>query len=69
MVGYKGRFKDDPVYGTDRIGELTSMWSDHEIGRVIQAFDDLVFPALFKRLELNLAAHGRHQRRQVSNPR
>ena len=33
MVGYKGRFKDDPVYGTDRIGELTSMWSDHEIGR------------------------------------
>ena len=33
MVGYKGRFKDDPVYGTDRIGELTSIWSDHEIGR------------------------------------
>jgi hypothetical protein len=33
MVGYKGRFKDDPVYGTDRMGELTSMWSDHEIGR------------------------------------
>lgn len=33
MVGYKGQFKRDPVYGTDRIGELTSMWSDHEIGR------------------------------------
>ena len=33
MVGYKGRFKDDPVYDTDRIGELTSMWSDHRIGR------------------------------------
>ena len=33
MVGYKGRFKDDPVYGTDRIGELTSIWSDHLIGR------------------------------------
>ena len=33
MVGYKGRFKDDPVYGTGRMGELTSMWSDHEIGR------------------------------------
>jgi hypothetical protein len=33
MVGYKGRFKSDPVYGTDRIGELTSMWSDREIGR------------------------------------
>ena len=33
MVGYKGRFKDDPVYDTDRIGELTSIWSDHLIGR------------------------------------
>ena len=29
MVGYKGRFKDDPVYDTERIGELTSIWSDH----------------------------------------
>jgi hypothetical protein len=33
MIGYKGYFKKDPVYGTERIGELTSMWSDHEIGR------------------------------------
>lgn len=33
MVGYKGRFKDDPVYDTDRVGELTSIWSDHLIGR------------------------------------
>lgn len=33
MVGYKGSFKKDPVYGTDRIGELTAMWSDKEIGR------------------------------------
>ena len=33
MTGYKGRFKDDPVYDTDRMGELTSMWSDHRIGR------------------------------------
>jgi hypothetical protein len=33
MVGYKGRLKDDPVYGTDRVAELTSMWSDHLIGR------------------------------------
>ncbi|MCU1369926.1 MAG: hypothetical protein JWO77_1120 [Ilumatobacteraceae bacterium] len=33
MVGYKGFFKNDPVYGTDRIGELTAMWSDKEIGR------------------------------------
>jgi hypothetical protein len=33
MVGYKGQFKNDPVYGTDRVGELTSIWSDHLIGR------------------------------------
>jgi hypothetical protein len=33
MVGYKGRFKDDPVFGTDRVHELTSMWSDHLIER------------------------------------
>jgi hypothetical protein len=33
MIGYKGRFKEDPVFGTDRVGELTSMWSDHLIGR------------------------------------
>jgi len=33
MVGYKGQFKDDPVYDTDRMSELTSIWSDHLIGR------------------------------------
>ncbi len=33
MVGYKGQLKSDPVYGTDRVGELTSMWSDRDIGR------------------------------------
>jgi hypothetical protein len=33
MVGYKGRFKDDPVFGTDRESELTSIWSDHLIAR------------------------------------
>ncbi len=33
MVGYKGQFKRDPVFGTDRVGELTSIWSDHLIGR------------------------------------
>ena len=33
MVGYKGQFKNDPVYDTERIGELTSIWSDHLIGR------------------------------------
>jgi hypothetical protein len=33
MVGYKGQFKRDPVFGTDRVSELTSMWSDHLIER------------------------------------
>jgi hypothetical protein len=33
MVGYKGQFKRDPVFGTDRVGELTSMWSDHLVER------------------------------------
>ncbi len=33
MVGYKGQLKQDPVYDTGRIGELTSIWSDHLIGR------------------------------------
>ena len=33
MVGYKDRFRRDPVYGTDQQHLLTSMWSDHEIGR------------------------------------
>ena len=33
MVGYKGMYKNDPVYETDRVGELTSIWSDHLIGR------------------------------------
>jgi len=33
MVGYKGFFKDDPVYDTDRAAELTTMWSDHLLDR------------------------------------
>jgi hypothetical protein len=33
MVGYKGRFKSDPVFDTDRMSELTSIWSDRLIGR------------------------------------
>lgn len=33
MVGYKARFEDDPVYGTDRQHLLTSIWSDPLIGR------------------------------------
>ncbi len=33
MVGYKGLFKQDPVFGTDRQSELTSIWSDHLIER------------------------------------
>ena len=33
MVGYKGFLKNDPVFGTDRQSELTSIWSDHLIER------------------------------------
>jgi len=33
MVGYKGQFKNDPVFDTARVSELTSIWSDHLIGR------------------------------------
>jgi hypothetical protein len=33
MVGYKGFFKQDPVWDTDRVGELTSFWSEPAIGR------------------------------------
>jgi len=33
MIGYKGNLKSDPVYGTDRVGELSCMWSDALVGR------------------------------------
>ena len=33
MVGYKGFLKDDPVYETDRLSELTTIWSDHLLDR------------------------------------
>ncbi len=33
MVGYKGQLKSDPVYDTERVGELTSMWSDRDVNR------------------------------------
>lgn len=33
MVGYKGQFRKDPVYDTDAHATLTSIWSDHTIGR------------------------------------
>ena len=33
MVGYKGRFKEDPYYDTARMSAVTSMWSDAILGR------------------------------------
>jgi len=33
MVGFKGHFRHDPLYETDRMGEVTSMWSDHIVAR------------------------------------
>jgi hypothetical protein len=43
MVGYKGMLKRDPVFDTDRVGELTSMWSDHLIGRPENAMTGVSF--------------------------
>jgi hypothetical protein len=33
MVGYKGFFKNDPVFGTDRVRDLTTIWSDYVVAR------------------------------------
>jgi len=33
MVGFKGRYKDDPCFDTDRARDVTSMWSDYLLGR------------------------------------
>ena len=33
MVGYKGLFKQDPLFGTDRASEVTTIWSDHLLER------------------------------------
>jgi hypothetical protein len=33
MVGFKGQFKEDPCYDTARAAELTTIWSDHLLGR------------------------------------
>jgi hypothetical protein len=33
MVGYKGFFKDDPLMGTPRQSEVTTLWSDVIVGR------------------------------------
>lgn len=32
MIGYKGQFRHDPVFGTDRQGETTTTWSDRLLG-------------------------------------
>ena len=43
MVGYKGRFKDDPVYGSGSMAALTTMWSDHLLGRPENAMTGVSF--------------------------
>lgn len=43
MVGYKQHFEDDPCYGTDRTHEVTSIWSDHEVGRPENAMTGVSF--------------------------
>ena len=43
IVGYKGRFADDPCYRTDRHAETTTIWSDHELGRPENAMTGVSF--------------------------
>ena len=43
MVGFKQRFEQDPVYGTDRQERLTSIWSDRLIGRPETSMTGLSF--------------------------
>ncbi|MCI3948516.1 MAG: hypothetical protein K0R11_450 [Acidimicrobiales bacterium] len=43
MVGYKGRFHDDPAYGTLQQDRLTTMWSDHLLGRPENAMTGVSF--------------------------
>lgn len=43
MVGYKQQFEHDPVFGTDRQERLTSVWSDHLIGRPENSMTGLSF--------------------------
>ena len=43
MVGYKGRFERDPLYGTDRQHEVTAMWSDPILERPENAMTGVTF--------------------------
>ena len=43
MVGYKGRFKDDPAYGSRSMAGLTTMWSDHLLARPENAMTGVSF--------------------------
>ena len=43
MVGYKGRFKDDPAFDTGTMAGLSTMWSDHLLGRPENAMTGVSF--------------------------
>ncbi len=43
MVGYKGRFEKDPLFGTDRRHEVTTMWSDPILERPENAMTGVTF--------------------------
>lgn len=43
MAAYKEQLADDPVFGTDRQERLTSLWSDHLIGRPENHMTGLTF--------------------------
>ena len=43
MIGFKDRFERDPVFGTAEQHRLTSMWSDHLVGRPENAMTGVSF--------------------------
>ena len=43
MIGFKDRFERDPVFGTADQHRLTSMWSDHLVGRPENAMTGVSF--------------------------
>jgi hypothetical protein len=43
MVGYKGFFKDDPLMGTARESEVTTLWSDVIVGRTENSMTGVTF--------------------------
>ena len=57
MVGYKGLFKDDPLYGTPLEHEVTTLWSDVLVGRPENSLTGVTFTrGGYHRIGRNVAA-------------